>query len=279
MSLSKIVKAHYLLVLSVILLGYASVVSRKYEKPYLFITKQEDSLNFNDKLLANYNLGLKRLISSVLWISTILESDNDHYKQKDLNSWMYLRFNSISNLEPLFYENYLFGGTYLSIIKDDLEGASMIYDKGLSYYGGEYELLRDAGFHYYFEVENYNRAYEIYSRLKNHPKTSPLVISALARMEKAQGNVDEAYQLLLNRYNQTADKGSFIAIKLADHLYSLKAERDLTCLNSKTPANCETVDFLGNNYIKKNGVYVSVKPWQPFKIKRKKGRTTTEEKK
>ncbi len=209
------------------------------------------------------------MISSTLWISTILESDHDHYKKKDLNSWMFLRFKSISNLEPLFYENYLFGGTYLSIIKDDLEGASLIYDKGLSFYGNDFALLRDAGFHYYFEVQNYPRAYQIYSKLKNNPRTSAIIISSLARLEKSQGNIEGAYELLLNRYSQLSDKNSFLAEKLRSHLYALKAELDLSCLNGSEKKSCDTVDFFGNKYQRKNGPYEAIKPWEPFKIKTK----------
>lgn len=271
MNFIRITKNHYLIVLSVALFGFSSFISKKYDKPVIFISKQEGSLNFNDKLLASYNLGLKRLISSTIWISTILESDIDHYKNKDLNSWMFLRFNTISNIEPLFYENYIFGGTYLSIIKDDLDGASTIYDKGLSYYGDDYALLRDAGFHYYFEVENYTRAFQIYSRLKNHPKASPLVLSALARLQRAEGNADEAYQLLLNKYNQFPNKGSFLPMKIGAQLYSLKAERDLKCLN-EGKKNCETTDFYGNNYVKKSGSWEAVQAWEPLNIKRNKNK-------
>lgn len=270
MGVIKIAKKNCTILLAVALFGASSFLSTRYEKPFIFITKQEDSLNFNDKFLVHYNLGLKRLISSTLWISTILESDNDHYKKKDLNSWMFLRFNTIGNLEPLFYENYLFGGTYLSIIKDDLEGASLIYDKGLSFYGDDFALLRDAGFHYYFEVQNYPKAYQLYSKLKNNPKTSPIIISSLARMEKSQGNIEGAYELLLNRYSQLSDKNSFVAERLRLHLYSLKAEIDLNCLNGIEKKICDTVDFLGNNYQKKNGSYEAIKLWEPFKITKKK---------
>lgn len=271
MNFIKITKNHYLLILAVAFFGFSSFISKMYEKPVIVISKQEGSLNFNDKLLANYNLGLKRFISSTIWISTILESDIDHYKNKDLNSWMFLRFNTISNLEPLFYENYLFGGTYLSIIKDDLDGASSLYDKGLSYYGDDYALLRDAGFHYYFEVENYPRAFEIYTRLKKHPRVSPLVLSALARLQRAEGNSDEAYQLLLNKYNQFANKGSFLPMKIGAQLYSLKAERDLKCLN-EGGMNCEKTDFFGNEYLKKNGSWQAVRAWEPLNIKRNKNK-------
>lgn len=247
-------------------------ISSNLNKPYIVISKQDETWNLNDEMIQKFNLGFKRLESSFLWILTILESDVDHYKKRDLNSWMFRRFNSISTLEPLFYENYTFGGLYLSIVKDDLSGASIIYDKGLKYYGDDFTLLRDAGFHFYFEVEDYKKAYEIYSKLKNHPKASPIIISSLARLEKSQGNPEAAFNLLINKYNQIPDKDSFLAQKIKGHLYALKAELDLGCLNSSGENNqkCSLKDFNGDYYIKKNDTYQAISPWEPLKIKRKK---------
>lgn len=105
------------------LLYLAFYTSKKVSPPILFISKQQSSLNVSESIVENFNIGQKRLISSLLWISTILESDQEHYKNKDLNSWMFLRFKTISFLEPKFYEAYNFGGPYLSIIKNDLAGA------------------------------------------------------------------------------------------------------------------------------------------------------------
>lgn len=257
--------------LAALLLAAAYVVNVNNEKPLMNITKQDQSINFNASLYTYINLGLKRLISSTLWVSTIIESDIDHYKKKDLNSWMFLRFNSISILEPKFYENYSFGGIYLSIIKDDLKGASLIYDHGLKQYENDFTLLRDAGFHFYFEVQDYKRAYEIYSKLKNHPQASSLIISTLARLEKDFGNPEEAFTLLLNKYEQLQDKNSFLAKKIRSHLYALKAEQDLNCLNSKDKSKktCSTVDLDGNAYIILNGSYCAQERWEPFKIKKK----------
>lgn len=270
MNLSKFLHRNSLLLISLFLLTLSFGVSRKVEKPFVFISKQEGSINFNDKLLKRFNLGLKRLLSSSLWISTILESDIDHYKNKDLNSWMFLRFKSISELEPLFYENYAFGGPYLSIIKDDLEGASSIYNTGLSYYPQDYKLLRDAGFHFYFEVGDLIRSYEIYSSLKNHPKTSIQIHSTLARLESNKGNLPTAFELLLSKYNEQPDKESFFAKKLRQNLYAIKAEIDTTCLNTIPRVEiCSVRDLDNENYFIHEGKYLARKVWVPFRVKGK----------
>lgn len=251
-----------------ILLGLsgAFLVSRSSEKPSLFITKQQSSFNIDNKFFSLFNLGQKRLYSSLLWIATILESDHDHYKGRDLNSWMYLRFLSISNLEPKFLKTYTFGGPYLSIIKDDLEGASVIYDKGLVLYPDEFDLLNSAAFHYQFEKIDHKKSYELYKKLNTFSNISPNLVSQYARLESEQGNLSTAFALLTNLYEQQHDKDTFLAKKIRNFLYAIKTETDLKCLNGNQK-NCLTKDLNGEPYIKKDGVYSAATPWEPYKTK------------
>lgn len=244
-------------------------INRGLNKPLLVISKQDETWNLNDEMIQKFHLGFKRLGSSFLWISTILESDVEHYKKKDLNSWMFLRFNTISKLEPKFYENYAFGGPYLSIVKDDLEGASIIYNKGLEQFPDDFHLLRDGGFHFQFEVGDYKRSYDIYNKLKDNPKANALILSTLARLETSQGNLETAYELLASKYNELIDKESFFAKRIYGHLYSIKAELDLECLNAKKQ-NCALNDLDGHSYLKNNnGKYRAGKTWELFRIKKK----------
>ncbi|MBY0413662.1 MAG: hypothetical protein K2Q18_05835 [Bdellovibrionales bacterium] len=189
-------------------LASAYLIAKQTEKPAIVILKQQSSLNINNDFLKYFNLGQKRLYSSLFWVATILESDHDHYKGKDLNSWMFIRFLTVSNLEPKFLPTYTFGGPYLSIIKDDLEGASVIYDRGLNIYPNEYDLLSNAAFHYQFEKIDHKKSYEIYKKLNKNTGKKITQITQLARLESEQGNSKEAFKLLYNLYSKQLDKKS-----------------------------------------------------------------------
>jgi hypothetical protein len=253
-----------------ILLLSAFAVNDGLNKPLIVVSKQDQTWNLNGKMVQNFHLGLKRFVSSFLWISTILESDIDHYKKKDLNSWMFLRFKTISELDPRFYENYVFGGMYLSIVKDDLAGASVIYNRGLEYYSNDYVLLRDAGFHFYFELEDLKRSYEVYTVLKKNPRADVKILATLARLESNKGNLDSAFELLILKYNEIKDKESFFAKKLHQNLYAIKAEIDTNCLNSNVnKKNCSLKDFENNKYIFMNEKFIAKKPWTSFRVKGK----------
>lgn len=256
----------YFLISAGIFLAISYYVSARIVRPRMFISKQDSTINFNSKLIQFFHFGQKRLLSSIMWVSTILESDLDHYKMKDMNSWMYLRFKTISDLEPKFYENYHFGGVYLSIVKDDLLGASEIYERGLKEFPNDYFLLKNAAFHYEFEVGDSSRAYKIYSKLKSHPSADSQVLAIAARLETEFGSKQVALELLQGQYKKIVEKDSFLAIKLRQNLYALKAEMDLECLNSHK-ANCSQLDYDDTPYLFKNGKYQSQKSWTPLRLK------------
>lgn len=235
------------------------------EKPSIQISKQSDSLNISTQVWKYVNLGQKRLISSILWIATILESDHEHYKSKDLNSWMFLRFNSISELEPNFYENYAFSGPYLSVIKDDLHGASYMYKKGLAVYPDDYYLLNQASFHFYYEAHDIDYSYKILQKLNKHKKASALVKSALSRIEADKGDLPRAFEILTEFQNTFADK-NFISDKIYEFRYSIKAEIDLACLNSLNKG-CSSYDLDGVPYVKTGRSFSATKNWTPYRPK------------
>lgn len=259
-----------LLIFSILFFYISFLISQKIEKPFIRISKQDESWKLNGEKLSQFHLGFKRLESSLLWISTILEGDVDHYKKKDLNSWMFLRFKTIADLEPKFYENYTFGGQYLSIVKDDLAGATYLYNKGLTQYPNDFDLLKNAAFHFHFEEGDTIKSFKLYSKLRAHPRASGIMISTLARLESANGNLEVAFELLKSQYEKLKDKNSFIANKIFEHMYAIKAEIDLNCLNLKK-LNCAKFDLDGTRYISNRDSYYAKKNWTPFRPKGKNG--------
>lgn len=155
---SNLIRKHFFsnngLILSaaLITLMSACLLNLQNKKPNIVLSKQDTAININTKFLALLSAGHKRLITDTMWIQTLIESDTEHYKKKDLNSWLFIRFNTISVLDPKFYENYSYGGQFLSIVKDDLEGAIYLYEKGLAVYPDDYKLNYDTGFINYFEL-------------------------------------------------------------------------------------------------------------------------------
>lgn len=253
-----------LLGLALVLFIAAGIIHQKHKKPIVQLSKQDSALNIDKDILVFMSAGNKRMLADLLWIQTLLESDLEKYSGRDLNSWMYVRFLSIAFLDKYFYENYLYGGLYLSIIKDDLEGAADIFEKGLLLYPDDYKLNYHAGFNYYFEMGELEKGFEKLEKIKNSPELAPGVkfIIEKLRFETTQ-NYDLTLEYLINSYENTHDE--ILRNKLASDIYALKAERDLKCLNTNEQ-NCDHLDAEGIPYRFNGKEWNASREFVPYKI-------------
>tara|TARA_Y100001954_G_scaffold195145_1_gene210945 strand:+ start:14008 stop:14682 length:675 start_codon:yes stop_codon:yes gene_type:complete len=129
---------------------------------------QKYSINFKSEYTKFLNVGLNSFFSKFLWISTVLKLDTAHYKKKDLNSWLFLKLSTITDLDPYFYDAFLYGGQYLSIIKDDPFGAESIYKKGLKNFKDDFWLNLNTGYNAFFELNKKKEGIHYYTEaLKN----------------------------------------------------------------------------------------------------------------
>ncbi len=268
----KIIRTYITLIFGILLLAIGWQLKLSTAKPQLQLNKQQTALNFNNQFLLVFSTGQRRLISSTLWISTLLESDINHVKEKNDNSWMFLRFNTISEIDPLFLKNYQFGGQYLSIVKDDLVGAAKIFEKGLVHYPLDYNLNLNAGFLYAFETGEYDKAIPRYKIVSQSPKSPTYIDSLLAKLSYSNGaSLSQVYEVVMEmRESATVPQ---VIEKFDKDLYAIKAELDLKCLNSERKENCNRVDYYGQKYLERNGEFFAPKPFHKYNlnINKKKG--------
>lgn len=265
---------NWIVVLALVCFAAAITFHSKMDKPIFNLDKQDTALNVNQTFLRMLSVGNKRLISSTFWIQTLLESDHERYEKKDLGNWMYLRFRAIADLDPKFYQNYLYGGLYLSVIKDDLQGAADLFELGLKQYPGDYDLSYYLGFNYFFEMGDYDKGLEILKKIEYHPRASRIVRFVVNKLRFEAGHdYDIAIQFLKDSYIRTQDEG--FKQKIAADIYSVVAQRDLECLNANKE-DCNKLDATGKPYFKdQNGVWKSVVKFKPYKIFRPKAKETT----
>jgi hypothetical protein len=245
----------------------AGYLNNKLTKPLIEISKEDSALNFNADFLNIVSLGQRRLISSFLWISTLLESDLEKFKSKEnKNSWMYMRFKSIANLDPLFYNNYYFGATYLGIIKDDLFGAEDIFLHGLNHFINDYKLTYNLAFLYIFEMNDLEKGEITLEKLnKTHP-TRDTLKSLLLKIKKSNNYpLESIFNDLYELYLKSTDE--FLKERLRNDLYSIKAEIDLKCLNNcKSNCICSKIDYFNNFYIYSNSKWESKFKFNKFEL-------------
>ncbi len=239
------------------------------KRPPLYVSKQKETINFDINFLRFSSFGQYRLLSSLIWIETLLFSDLEKYKKMDLKSWMYLRLKSIVSLDPFFYDAYVWGGIYLAIIKDDLVGAADIYELGLKHFPEDYRLNFYAAFNYYHQLNNKRRAIELLEKIKHNPQGSPFIHRLIARLKADTGEMETAFVILETAY-RTTPQGP-LKKRLFENLYSIKAEIDLTCLNGQQgrKKECPFQDLEGRPYIYSQGKYKAQKEWRPYRTHRR----------
>jgi hypothetical protein len=241
--------------------------------PVLNLDKQQTAININKDLLIFLSAGNKRLLTDLLWVQTLLESDIEHYSKRDLSNWMFIRFNTIATLDPYFYENYIWGGQYLSIVKDDLIGAVKLMEKGAKYFPDDYRLLSTLGFTYYFELGDYKKGLEFMEKIENNPKAPPYFRSIVMKLKTELGfDINVILAHITELIQSTMDKG--LKARLTSDYYALKAERDITCLNAGK-SGCDTKDAFGEPYIKRQNIYYSQSAFVPYRLKKKGDRKLT----
>jgi hypothetical protein len=245
--------------------GLSVWAKNKIPTPPLNVSKQESAMTVNTDFLKLFSAGNRRMVADFVWIKTLLESDLEHYKKDNLNNWMYLRFNQISDLDPLFYQNYLYGGLYLSVVKDDPKSGIKIFEKGLGYYPEDYKLRFNLGFTQYFDLGDFKAGLDHLKHIENSPELPIPMRSVIAKLQlQTTLDYDLAFSMVNEHYKNTTDPN--IRAKLFADLYSIKAEKDLKCLNLKE-LGCSTVDLEGKPYILRSGSYVSQKTFTPFRVR------------
>ena len=232
--------------------------SSRPQKRSVTISKEEMNYTLDPEVFSILSLGNQKLFSSYLWMTTLLFSDHEHVKDSK-NSWMYHRFNLISFLNPYFYENYKYGGLYLSIIKDDLIGAEAIYKRGLEKFNNDEFLLWNRAFNLCMEMKRCDQAMPLFESLdKIGSTTYPLAGRIAAKIKAGLGFEEEAFNSLLSTYNKMSE--GVIKKNTFKTLYILRAKIDLKCLNEKKKLDCNQFDIEGNPYKRARGKYVSNRP-------------------
>ncbi len=233
-------------------------------RPEIIVDKQDSAINIDSFFLKMFATGNKRLIADLLWIQTLIESDLEHYRGSPLNNWMFIRFKNISELDPKFYENYLYGGQYLSIVKDDPEAAAIIMAKGLEHFPDDYSLNFNQAFNYYIELNDNEKGLAHFEKIKNSPEAPSFLTSLTIKLQhEVKGDPTITLQLLYENYKKAKDP--ILKEKLYADIYSLKATVDLKCLNEGR-SDCDLKDAEGNYYPKSNGIYSAPKTFAPYKI-------------
>ncbi len=146
--------------------------------------------------IEHFALGFNEVLSDIFWIRVVQNLDycergdngqRASFREEDSmqslchRGWVFQMLDTITDLSPRFRLPYIAGGTTLSVLVDDREGARLIFDKGLKRFPEDWGLAYRAAYHYLYELKDSRRAADLLllAYRNGGPEWLPLLVSRL----------------------------------------------------------------------------------------------------
>jgi hypothetical protein len=140
---------------------------------FIFITVQThpSKQNLEARLISpphgleHFSFGFKAPLADLMWIRVIQDFDYCEKKIDNINcsntGWLYQMLDVVTDLAPDFRTAYSAGSIALSVIVSDIQGASLLFEKGLKHFPKDWIINYRAAYHFLIEVKNKTRAAEL----------------------------------------------------------------------------------------------------------------------
>jgi hypothetical protein len=171
------------------------------------------------EVLPHVSFGLRFLVADLLWLDLIQEIDfKDSLTQG--RGWVFQMLDGVTTLDPRYRIAYSAGATVLSVAIQDVEGAKIIFDRGVARYPKDWVLSYKAAGHYLNEIGDCERAGTLYKNAVENG--APQWVSALAsRLFSATGQTAMARSILVDSIERF--KGTSTEDHLRKRLYELES--------------------------------------------------------
>lgn len=197
-------------------------------------------LNPPPEFIEYFHFGFKESMADTLWLRWIQDSDycqtylapavvGTHYVGADderltknprhricEQSWGFKMLDATTKLAPKFLMPYEAGGTTLSVLVEDYEGATVIFERGLKEYPKDWNLAYRAAYHFLFDKQDLPRAAQLLVTAGENGAPD-WVRSLAARLYEKSGQIElgvttlESYKKTLKDEKAIADVENRIA--------------------------------------------------------------------
>ncbi len=183
--------------------------------------------------IEHFHFGFRESMADSLWLRWIQDNDscqtylaparpllvvqedkddvlitNPRHKICD-QSWGFKMLDAVTRLAPKFLMPYIAGAITLSVVVEDYQGASIIFERGLNEYPKDWSLLYRAAYHFLYDRKDYPKAASLLER--SAANGAPQWVHSLAaRIYSRAGQLELGLESLLI-YRKTLDNP--VAIK------------------------------------------------------------------
>jgi hypothetical protein len=166
------------------------------------------------------SFGYDELMADTLWLRVVQDFDlckpnmpvgTDQRKDCE-KGWTFQMLDQITQLSPKFRLAYIHGATMLTVVNEDHEGATILFERGLKNFPTDWSLAYKAAYHYLEEVKNPQRAAELLTIAGNNGAPT-WVISLAGKLYTKIGQAQLARAVLLETLELHPDDDYSVRLK------------------------------------------------------------------
>jgi hypothetical protein len=165
---------------------------------------QQFSLNSPKLLIAppphleKMHFGFAEVIADSLWIRAVQDysycETSLGFQQCKGNGWLYQMLEAVTDLSPHFRIPYATGGVALSVIVNDIPGASNFFNKAVVAFPKDWPILYRAAYHALYEEKNDMKAAKLLEKAAKNGG-GEMMFTLATRLYSRSGGVDLAKNL------------------------------------------------------------------------------------
>jgi hypothetical protein len=155
------------------------------------------------KILKHLSLGYSDLVADSLWLRVIQDMDfcegRVDYSARSVTcqkGWVFQMLDLITVITPRFRAPYIYGGTMLSVLVQDVKGASIILERGHEQFPADGAIALRAAYHAMEEEKNLPKAINLLIAAGKNG-APPWVFALASRLSQKTGQLEFARKVLI----------------------------------------------------------------------------------
>lgn len=191
-------------------------------------TPKTERLHSPPKHLKHMTFGFNELIADMLWLRFIQDIDHcnslewasEVTKARCKKGWGYEMILSIHEVAPKFRIPMAVGPMSLSVLQDDIAGASELFIKAAESFPNDWSILYRAAYHFIYEEVDIDRAADYLKQASENG--GPYWLPSLAARLYQKGGRKEVAAQILEDYKESLDDPE-AAKKVEERIKALKS--------------------------------------------------------
>jgi tetratricopeptide (TPR) repeat protein len=183
------------------------------------------------------SLGQRNLWADLIFVWAVQYFDR--YGDEVRGTYLYRTFDTLTDLDPRFYEAYIFGCLFLSL-DQRWDSLFRLADKGIAFNSDNWLLPWEAGTYAFFQARDYDQASRYFQIAHDRNPQEILIKDMLANSLKYRGDYERSLEFWTKIRAQfegvDTPRGRFFRLAADRNIFDLRVKMDLKRLGTAVDA-------------------------------------------